>query len=521
MSRRRTAGATALAVLAALFVGGSAAAEPAPGTYATCPNVALAPRLGYDREPDGAKVALSLDARGKYVPIVMVHGWTSSATHTEDRKGTFDGDINLISTPGQSVDVGRSLIGQLQRLHGTAVYTFDYHPYSARWVDDAHLGPALGDAIDCLYKATGEKVIVVGHSMGGLVARWALTHKGHAGADRAGEVSTVITFGTPETGSVIAELAAAVLDGAAAADPDGVFAVLRMFIAVCGEVTSDRLAPGTLCNAFPPLTTFDSDAVRALRAGSQQLAALAPFPPSVHLVALAGDTHLEATDLLGWFALRPWATKDIKVGDVLVGRSSALSGAAETSDVSCSYQLNATRYGTDHIALWLKLAAPNEVANSILSVGGPCFHTNLMRTIELANRVVGVVNKDLNGRGAAGRNAIAPFVGTWSQHGYTLTIRNDLTGEITGINASDTDPGPGPPDYRGSWKLAFTVRGSGIAGTVVSGHDPNGAGPKPGDAFVLRKNAEPGVIDVDFGNGRVSHYCGPPGTYPWAGLCGA
>jgi hypothetical protein len=117
--------------------------------------------------------------------------------------------------------------------------------------------------------------------------------------------------------------------------------------------------------------------------------------------------------------------------------------------------------------------------------------------------------------------AIAPFLGTWWQHGHTMTIRADLTGDLVGINAAEDDPSPGPPSYRGSWKLAFATRGSAVAGTIESGHDPNGGGPTPGAEFVLRKKAEPGVIDVDFGDGHVSHYCGPPGAYPWAGLCGA
>jgi pimeloyl-ACP methyl ester carboxylesterase len=105
--------------------------------------------------------------------------------------------------------VGRSLIGQLQRIPGAAVFTFDYHPYLAAWIDDPHLGPALGRLIDCLYRASGEKVIIVAHSLGGLIARYAATHPGATGADRSGEISSVVTFGTPETGSVAALLLAA------------------------------------------------------------------------------------------------------------------------------------------------------------------------------------------------------------------------------------------------------------------------------------------------------------------------
>jgi pimeloyl-ACP methyl ester carboxylesterase len=134
--------------------------------------VQLAPLLADDTNPDGTAVKSSPDRRGKYVPIVMVHGWVGQDTHDGGRKGVFSGSINLTPINGQQAHTTRSLIGQLQRLPGAAVFTFDYRDYAARWVTDDHLGPALGRVIDCLYKASGGKVIVVAHSMGGLIARY-------------------------------------------------------------------------------------------------------------------------------------------------------------------------------------------------------------------------------------------------------------------------------------------------------------------------------------------------------------
>jgi pimeloyl-ACP methyl ester carboxylesterase len=141
------------------------------------------------------------------------------------------------------------------------VFTFDYQQFSARWVDDSHIGPALGAAIDCLYQATGEKVIVVGHSMGGLAARYAVTHPGVGGIDRATEVSTVVTFGTPETGSLIALLAAGGANTAAAAglvNGDLILPLLRLFLAECGTLATSSLQTGTICDFLPgPARAFD------------------------------------------------------------------------------------------------------------------------------------------------------------------------------------------------------------------------------------------------------------------------
>jgi hypothetical protein len=136
----------------------AAATAPDPANIA-CAGVELAPQLGTDPDtnPDGSPVRISLDSRGKFVPVVMVHGWTGRSTHDDDRTGSFSKKIDLTTNQLGQVTPSRSLVGQLQRLRGAAVFTFDYHDYSARWVDDQHIGPALGDAIDCLYQATGER----------------------------------------------------------------------------------------------------------------------------------------------------------------------------------------------------------------------------------------------------------------------------------------------------------------------------------------------------------------------------
>ncbi len=219
------------------------------------------------------------------------------------RKGNFSHKIDLTPNRLGSVNSERSMIGQLQRIRGAAVFTFDYQPFSARWVDDSHIGPALGAAIDCLFQATGEKVIIVGHSMGGLAARYAVTHPGVGGIERATEVSTIVTFGTPETGSLITLLADGGANTAAAAglvNGDLILPLLRLFLAECGTLATSSLQTGTICDFLPgPARAFDSDAGRALRYGSAQLGALKPWPKAIAVDALAGQTTFQVPQA-GW-----------------------------------------------------------------------------------------------------------------------------------------------------------------------------------------------------------------------------
>jgi len=397
-----------------------------------CVGVELAPALGKDpdRNPDGSPVKISPDRRGKFVPVVMVHGWTGRAAHTDDRTGAFSHRIDLSTNQLATVTADRSLIGQLQRIPGAAVFTFDYHDYSARWVDDPHIGPALGDAIDCLFKATGEKVIVVAHSMGGLATRYALTHRGAAGVDRATEVSTVVTFGTPNTGSLLALLGDITLTAGAVLN--STLAVVRLILAVCGQLATAKMETGTLCDLLPAAVgAFDSEAGRALHYGSAQLAELKPFPSGVQVDALAGDTVFTVPKA-GWFHL-PWEVDTVPAGDVIVMPDSATNGAALLKTAACTYQLSVVRGIADTIGLTIGMTARNDVAQPITSVKGACFHTNLMRTIELTNEATGIVNEDIEGRLPVNANDYRMSVAGWEAYQFISPSGNFSCG-ISGPN---------------------------------------------------------------------------------------
>lgn len=387
MTAHRIRARLALGALAVLLALGVRAwivrGETARAVEQGCPGVELAPRLASDR---GLPRTQTLDARGRYVPVVMVHGWTSRATHNRARTGAFSRLIDLSDTVGRKPLAPRSLVGQLQKIPGAAVYTFDYHDFSARWVDDQHLGPALGKAIDCLFEASGEKVIVVGHSMGGLIARYAVTQDG---GRRAARVSTVVTFGTPQLGSHVAKLASGVIDST----PQLV--VLRMILADCGRKTARKFETGTACDILPAFVkAFRTPAGRALEVGSPQLDELDDFPSDVtYLDALAGETTMKVP-AMGFFAA-PWETEDVNIGDMIVMRTSATHRSRSNTVARCAYQLNAVRSASDQVGLTLKQVNRADVAQPLWKVFGPCFHTNLMRTEDLTNEATGAINDDI------------------------------------------------------------------------------------------------------------------------------
>jgi len=126
---------------------------------------------------------------GTEVPVIMVHGWWSNSQ--------IWGSINNTS----------SFAGEVNNIPGVAVaHLFDYNTNS--WVDDPANGPMLAKTIDCVSRLSLQnggkgKVIVVANSMGGMVARDALSRRSTDGrraiADEAGQV---VTIATPNAGII-------------------------------------------------------------------------------------------------------------------------------------------------------------------------------------------------------------------------------------------------------------------------------------------------------------------------------
>ena len=120
--------------------------------------------------------------------VIFVHGWMPG------NPSNWGSD----SQPG-------SMYATIDWLHGTWVSAFDWSPTNGEWAGNPSNGPALAQYIHDVAQASkagggNGKVIIVAHSMGGLLTRYAANvwlGKDHV----ADDIGMVITLGTPNTGS--------------------------------------------------------------------------------------------------------------------------------------------------------------------------------------------------------------------------------------------------------------------------------------------------------------------------------
>jgi pimeloyl-ACP methyl ester carboxylesterase len=125
--------------------------------------------------PPGARALFAADPLAARVPVLLVHGLVDNRSiFTAMRRG-------------------------LRRRGFASVCTWNYSPM----LGDAARGAAeLGAEIDRICATTGhERIHVVGHSLGGLIARYHLQRQ-----DGARRIQSLVTLGTPHQGSVLAHL---------------------------------------------------------------------------------------------------------------------------------------------------------------------------------------------------------------------------------------------------------------------------------------------------------------------------
>jgi hypothetical protein len=368
-----------------------AASTAAPGAGA-CGQIELAPII--DKADDGSKIKEQPDRRGVYVPIIMVPDWTGRATHDQTRTGDFSLPIDMGATGVPPATQRASLIGQLQQIPGAAVYTFDYRASAGKWVDDPGIGPALGDAIDCVTAALGQKAILITHGLGGVAARYAVAGQ-VAGHDRGDKVSTVIGFGSPQSGSQLADLSNTAV-GATASEPR---ILSRLLLGACAGLAAAKFDPYSPCGSMPPEATAlgTTGAAGNYRTGSAALTGLLPYPSTVTLDSFAGDVQVKATNL-GWFNLRPFRTDNASLGDLAASTASATAQARSQLRATCQFTLNAFGSGAQSVGLRLDDLTAPQLGPLWASTVRPCYGPDLLRVSEFADSATQIITKEIRNR---------------------------------------------------------------------------------------------------------------------------
>lgn len=138
-------------------------------------------------------------------PVLFVHGINSGP-------GSWTGTGTGTSGAGPVPGTGQWPLQYVQGSLGSSKvtgYTFDWSAYSGangttvEWVTTPlkpSLGVRLAQAIDCIAQRAGHQVIIIAHSMGGLITQYA------ASID-PGDIAVVFTLGTPYQGSYLASAA--------------------------------------------------------------------------------------------------------------------------------------------------------------------------------------------------------------------------------------------------------------------------------------------------------------------------
>lgn len=327
--------------------------------------------------------------------VLMVHGWTGSPD-------AWTRPIDL-RVDRFNVAHGRSLVDQIMRFGDTDVWLLDYSITSTRWVTDPEVGGRVGRAIDCLADTYGRGIGVMAHSMGGLAVRQSFADD----PDRIDRVAALVTFGTPHEGSDVAAVLAAALG--VHHEPslllDSLTPAHVALLRTCGLLTTQS---ADACWPLPSaIAAIDSDAGRALRTNSRQLRDLPPMPTRLPVAALAGNIEFVGQISFGLFYQDLTRTS---VGDGVVTVPSALAQGSETADWNCRYNLpnapaasNAVREifgiqqddGTEQTpvgGVWDGIWTDRSIVPA-------CFHSNLMRSVEVTTRAVGFLSQHLDDHG--------------------------------------------------------------------------------------------------------------------------
>lgn len=126
--------------------------------------------------------------------------------HTAAGPDTATIPIVLIHGIGDNHTIFATLTTELTRRGFTSLWTFDYGLFTA---DVRQTARTLATVVEELARRTGHLTVhVIGHSLGGLIARYYIQRMG-GGTGTTPRIDTLITLGTPHQGTDAARLAGA------------------------------------------------------------------------------------------------------------------------------------------------------------------------------------------------------------------------------------------------------------------------------------------------------------------------
>jgi pimeloyl-ACP methyl ester carboxylesterase len=307
-----------------------------------------------------------------------------------------------------------SMFGQVYAMPGTWTSAFDYSGASTQWVTNSAIGPRFASYITCVAQASkagggSGKVIIIAHSMGGLATRWAAT-KGGAGQ----YIGTVITIGTPNTGSFMGNIGTGLYPLACSGSKSRLGVNIPLLASICAGR-----------NAEAGMQVF-----------GPEISSLPELPSGIPLYAIAGNETILLT-LGSALVIVP------TLGDVAVLQSSALS----------------PRGGTPFWCIALD------------TYQGSCWHNALPSNPGVEQKVRGIIQAYIASLPAPVQAAPAlggeaywlADGGRWYLHGLTLQLSRGPSG-LTGLWSWN--------DYKGTvWghavlRLSVQPDGS-LAGTFV------------------------------------------------------
>jgi pimeloyl-ACP methyl ester carboxylesterase len=321
------------------------------------------------------------------VPVLLVHGMLGSPADWEKKE----------------LDGSASIAARVRKVDGVVVREFDYHQRALDWVSDPGIGAKLAEAVTCLSEATGRRVIVVAHSMGGLATQYAAAlPDGHGGtiADHIGEV---VAIGVPFNGSKLLSALQTAITGGEAATPDlAVSAAAEAILSACAGIGLAGLVAdiGDPCSV---LAIPRSPIGAALEYDSSAIAVLPSWPTEVPVKTIVGDGKLT----LGIWRLR----HTFDLGDTLVSQDSA------------------SAYHTD--------GAPIQVGCDLTVItmfSSSCYHGKLLRNPTVVGEVLSVIRNQIN------RYGVTPsFSPTGTVRSWRLALPDASDNLLTAISCPTAD----------------------------------------------------------------------------------